>query len=262
MAQIEINALSTILCGSFSARVFLPEMNLLALNDKDHQKKYPVLWLLHTEGGAALDWLATPAERCAAQYGLFIIAPDQHHALGTTMEFGPRYEQFISAELPGICRNTLPVSDDPALNWVGGVGTGAYGAVKAALKYPETFSKAVALNGVLDLDAICQKAAAGQETGIFHTKASLEAVFGDLDAFPGSKNDLYALAQHSAPNPVFLVWEKASGLEKENRRLASLLGTGAKTLELEHSADLGSCQASLPAAVRWLVEVQEEVQRL
>ena len=47
MAQIEMNALSVITCGSISVRIFLPEMNLLALDDKEHQKKYPVLWLLH-----------------------------------------------------------------------------------------------------------------------------------------------------------------------------------------------------------------------
>lgn len=254
MAQIEINALSVITCGSFSARVFLPEMDLLALDDREHAKRYPVLWLLHTEGGAALDWLATPAERCAAQYGIFIIAPDQHHSLCTTMKFGPRYEQFMHVELPGICRNNLPISEDPALNWIGGVGTGAYGAVKMALKHPETFSKAVALNGVLDLEAVCKRAAAGGETGIFHNKASLEAVFGDLGAFPGSENDLYALAQKPARSAFHFLWEKGSGVQAENRRLADLLGAAAKTTELEKGADLGSSQVSLPSAVEWLVK--------
>ena len=102
MAQIEMNALSVITCGSISVRIFLPEMNLLALDDKEHQKKYPVLWLLHNEGGAALDWLSTPAEQLAAKYGIFIIAPDQHHCLCTNMKFGPRFEVFLSTELPGI----------------------------------------------------------------------------------------------------------------------------------------------------------------
>lgn len=254
MAQIEMNALSVITCGSFSARVFLPEMNLLALDDTAHEKKYPVLWLLHTEGGAALDWLSTPAELCAARYGIFIIAPDQHHCLCTSMRYGPQYEEFMNTELPGICRNNLPVSADPALNWIGGVGTGAYGAVKMALKHPETFSKAVALNGVLDLDAVCRRALAGQETGIFHNRASLEAVFGDLAAFAGSEHDLYALAEKPAQSKFFFAWEAGCGTEEENRRLAGLLGDAARTARLEPDADLGACQRSLPAAVKWLAE--------
>lgn len=253
MAQIELNALSVITCGSFSARVFLPEMDRLALDDEGHQKKYPVLWLLHTEGGAAIDWLATPAERCAAQYGIFIVAPDQHHSLCTDMRFGPRYEHFMNTELPGICRNNLPLSPDPALNWIGGVGTGAYGAVKMALKHPETFSKALALNGILDLETICQKAAAGEETGIFHNKASLEAVFGGLGSFHGSENDLYALAAKPAKGKFCLLWEVGCGVEAENRRMAGLLGQAATTEVLPQGADGGSCQTSLPAATAWLL---------
>ena len=254
MAQIEMNALSVITCGSISVRIFLAEMNLLALDDKEHQKKYPVLWLLHNEGGAALDWLSTPAEQLAAKYGIFIIAPDQHHCLCTNMKFGPRFEVFLSTELPGICRNNLPISEDPAQNWVGGVGTGGYGALKMALKYPETFSKAVSFNGVLDLEAICKKAAAGEETGIYHNKASLEAVFGDLDSFAGSENDLYALAKKPTQAKLWMGWEQDAPVAEENRRLADLLGDAAQTVTLGAGADLGSCQASLPAAVEWLMK--------
>ena len=119
------------------------------------------MWMV--QGLSLIHIFSTPAEACAAQYGIFIIAPDQHHSLCTSMRYGPRYEEFMNSELPGICRNNLPISDDPAQNWIGGVGTGAYGAVKMALKHPETFSKAIALNGILDLEAVCRKACAGQE---------------------------------------------------------------------------------------------------
>ncbi|MDK2814053.1 MAG: hypothetical protein PWQ08_1308 [Clostridiales bacterium] len=60
LAYLECNALSVILCGSFALRVFVPEMDTLQLNDKQHEKKYPVVWLLHDEGGAALDWQNDP----------------------------------------------------------------------------------------------------------------------------------------------------------------------------------------------------------
>ena len=41
MAMIEMNALSTVLCGSFSAKVFFPEMDKLGLGENDYDKKYP-----------------------------------------------------------------------------------------------------------------------------------------------------------------------------------------------------------------------------
>ena len=252
MATIEMNMLSVITCGSISLRVFCPGMDKLALDDSKHEKKYPVLWLLHTDGGAALDFLETPAERCAEKYGIFIIAPDQHHALCTDMAFGPRYEHFVNTELLGICRNCLPISEAPGDNWIGGVGTGAYGAVTMALKHPETFSRAVAINGVLDMEAVIAKALAGEDTGICHSKASLEAVFGDLAAFPGSENDLYALAAKGTGSRFCFLWEQDAGVAEENKRLAALVN--AEVRELEAGADLETCQQSLRAAVKWLTE--------
>lgn len=43
MAMIEMNALSTVLCGSFSAKVLFPEMDKLELGENDHDKKYPIV---------------------------------------------------------------------------------------------------------------------------------------------------------------------------------------------------------------------------
>lgn len=251
MATIEMNMLSVITCGSISVRVFCPGMDKLALDNKDHSVKYPVLWLLHTDGGAALDWLQTPAGQIAEKYGIFLIAPDQHHAIGTDMKFGPRYEYFLSRELPDICRNCLPISEDPAENWTGGVGTGAYGAVKLALKHPETFSKAVAINGILDMENLIARAVAGESTGTPLTKASLEAVFGDLTQFHGSSNDLFAMSKPENSS-LYFIWEAGSPVQMENERLASLLG--AETAQLEAEDGFDSCQVSLPAAVRWILK--------
>lgn len=254
MAQIEMNALSVITCGSFSARIFLPEMNKLALDDAGHVKKYPVLWLLHDEGGAALDWLSTPAERLAAKYGIFIIAPDQHHAMCTNMDYGPRYEKFMATELPGICRNNLPISSDPKDNWVGGVGTGGYGAVKMALKHPDVFSKAVSIHGILDMEALCKKAQNGEDTGTYQNLASLEAVFGDLNKFAGSENDLYALSESKAKANFLFINEKECPRIAEAQRLCEKLSDKAEQLLLEKDMEFDSYQTSLPKAVQWLTK--------
>ena len=254
MAQIEMNALSVILCGSFSVRIFLPEMDKLALDDAAHEKKYPVLWLLHDDGGAALDWLATPAEKLAAKYGIFIIAPDQHHSMCTNMKYGPRYEHFMATEFPAICRNNLPISSDPKLNWIGGVGTGAYGAVKMALKHSDVFSKAVAIHGILDMEELCRKAAQGEDTGTTQNLASLKAVFGDPEAFHGSENDLYALAANKTAASVLLVSDPMSSHHGESVRLAEVLGEAATVIPVEEDMEYISCSRSLLEALKWLTK--------
>ncbi len=250
MANVELNALSVITCGSFSARIFLPEMEKLHLDDEKHVVKYPVLWLLHSDGQAAVDWMRSPAEYLSAEYGIVIIAPDQHHALTTNMEFGPRYEEFLRKELPGICQNILPISDDPSQNWIAGTGTGGYGAVKMALKYPDVFSKAVAMNGILDMERAIREVQADRDPGFPHNLASLEAVFGDLSKFRGSENDLYALAQKGSQSSFLFTWEEGFPYAAENERLAQKLG--AQTSQLPVGSDLDSNQQTLRGALAWL----------
>ena len=223
MAYLELNALSTVLCGSFSAKIFLPEMNGLALDDRKHERKYPVLWLLHNEGGMALDFTAMPVEKCAVENGIFIIAPDAQHSLCSNMAYGPKYENFLSKEFPAICRNNLPISGKAEDNWIGGIGTGAYGAVKAALKYPDVFSGCVAVDGIFDMDAICKKALNGGDTGICHTTEPLKAVFGSIGELAGSRNDIFALAGEGKGGAFGFALSEDWEYMEENLKLSGIL---------------------------------------
>lgn len=258
MAYLEFNALSTILCGSFSAKIYLPEMNLLALDDEKHEKRYPVLWLLHSEGGTALDWNRTMAEKCAAEQGIFIIAPDSQHSICTNMDYGPKYEDFLATEFPGICRNNLPISEERTLNWIGGVGTGAYGAVKAALKHPDVFSKCIAMDGIFDMDRICKKAMAGEPTGIFHNEESLKAVFGDITAVAGSRNDVYALAEYCLTGEYYITGTADSPYADERKRLAEALGGRARYVETSGEIMNFTAPMVLKHAVEWLTDPDGE----
>ncbi len=251
MAFFEFNALSVILGGSFAARVFIPEMDKLQLDDAAHTQKYPVLVLQHDEGGASMDLQRTPAERLAAEHGIFILAPDVQHTLGTDMEYGPKYETFISTELLNICRNIFPITQDPAKTWIGGIGTGGYGAVKTALHHPEVFTKAFSVDGTLDMGAIIAKAKSGEDTGIGLGEAQLEAIFGNLENFSGGENDLYALANKPAQGKFLFACEAGYARKDESESLAKVLGASARIVTLPAGADCFSQQKSLPEAVRW-----------
>jgi len=251
MAFFEFNALSVILCGSFAARVFIPEMDKLQLDDSAHAHKYPVLVLLHDEGGASMDLQRTPAERLAAEHGIFIVAPDVQHTLGTDMEYGPNYETFVSTELLNICRRIFPITEDPAKTWIGGIGTGGYGAVKTALQHPDVFTKAFAIDGTLDMNAIIEKAKSGEDTGIGLQEAQLKAIFSDYTHFSGGENDLLALAEKSATGKFLFVCEENYARKHESETLAGKLGAAAKTVTLPAGADCFSQQKSLPEAIRW-----------
>jgi S-formylglutathione hydrolase FrmB len=259
MAFFEFNALSVVMCGSFAARVFIPEMDKLRLDDPGHKTKYPALLLLHDSGGAAVDWQQTPAERCAAEHGIFIIAPDVQHTLGTDMVYGPKYETFISGELLSICRRLFPITQDPASTWIGGAGTGAYGAVKTAIQHPDVFSKAISIDGILDMGAIVRKALAGEETGIHHDAASLAAVFGDLSQFEGSDNDLLALADRPVRNKFLFLCREEGSRSGDSVAIVDKLKDAAKFAQIPSGAEAFSQQQSLPIAVRWACSENETV---
>ncbi|MDF2907337.1 MAG: prolyl oligopeptidase family serine peptidase [Herbinix sp.] len=252
MAYLELNALSTILCGSFSAKLYLPEMDKLLIDDDKHEKKYPVLWLIHSEGGTALDWNKTMAEHCAAEYGIVIIAPDAQHTICTNMDYGPKNENFLATELLGICRNNLPISEDLAFNWIGGVGTGAYGAVKAAIKHPDVFSKCIAMDGIYDMEKICKKAMSGEPTDIFHKEESLKAVFGDITEIAGSEHDVYALAQNCNAGKFYITGKKESKYAEERVRLVKALKDKAEYVETNGEVMDFSEPLVFKKAVEWL----------
>jgi len=251
MAFFEFNALSVILCGSFAARVFIPEMDKLQLDDSAHTHKYPVLVLMHDEGGASMDLQRTPAERLAAEHGIFIIAPDVQHTLGTDMEYGPHYETFVSTELLNICRRIFPITEDPAKTWIGGIGTGGYGAVKTALQHPDVFTKGFAIDGTLDLGAIIERAKSGVDTGIGLQEEQLKAIFSDYAHFSGGENDLYTLADRPAQGKFLFVREERYARANESEALANKLGAAAEIVMLPAGSDCFSQQKSLPEAVRW-----------
>lgn len=252
MAYIEFNALSTVLGGSFTARLFLPGLDKLDLNDKTHKKRYPVLWLLHTDGETSLQFLKTPIEALAEQYGFFAIAPDMHHAMGTDMAWGPNYEKFLTREIRGIFKNNLPISLLREENFIGGVGTGGYGALKCACKHPELYAKAFSLNGVLDMQQLRQRTARGEDTGVPQTAQALDAVFGRAEEFAGSPNDLFALAGRETGVPLYLTAEEDFAWFADSSRLQQTAGKQAEFVPLAAGADFGSFQTSMRRAAEWL----------
>ena len=66
---------------------------------------------------------------------MFVIAPMISHSLATNMAFGTKNEEFLVEECPEIFRFLYPVSEKKEDNYIFGIHTGAYGAVKLAMKH-------------------------------------------------------------------------------------------------------------------------------
>lgn len=194
MAVLELNALSTALSGSFSATVFFPDQP--AMKDQ----KYPALYFLHDIGGNHTDLRTVKnLEALVNELGLFVISPSVMHSFGMDLPWGGKYSDFVSRELPGICRHLFPL--DAEKQFVGGCGGGAYGAYWNAANHADAFSKCMLVNGRYDVAALCEAAAGGAE--IPHlTVPNLQAVFGDLKAVRKSGYDVLC-PENPAAKEVF-----------------------------------------------------------
>ncbi len=235
MAVLELNALSTTLSGSFSATVVFPDQ------PAPEDRAYPALYFLHDIGGNDTDIRTVKnLEALVNELGLFVVCPAVMHSFGMDLPWGGKYGDFVTRELPGICRHLFPL--DAERQFVGGRGGGAYGAYWNAARHPAAFAKCMLVNARLDAASLCEAAADGADTPHL-TVPNLEAVFGDLRAVRGSGYDLLC-PESPAPKAVFLGCEEAFDGAEESmalaRRLKAAVCTGAGE------------EALFEAGLRWL----------
>ena len=152
--------------------------------------KAKTLYLLHGMSDDEGTWMRrTSIERYAEEKGLAVVMPDGGLGWYTDMYRGLAWFKFISGELPALCRRFFPIlSDKREDTYIGGNSMGGYGALKCALRAPQTFSKVISLSGALDA------ADTAVNNTVPATRRYWEDVFGPAEDVSGSENDLFAAA--------------------------------------------------------------------
>ncbi len=206
MAFCELRFHSDALGRAVSVNVILPESakTLIGMNT-DADDNYKTLYLLHGLSDDHTIWeRRTSIERYAAERGIAVVMPNGGRSWYTDMANGAGYFTFITKELPEACRAFFRgMSDKREDNFIGGLSMGGYGAVKAALTYPECYSGCICLSGALDIASFKH-----------HSIEEWRGIFGyDLDSMAdirGTHHDVYALAKKNAsekkPFPKLYMW--------------------------------------------------------
>jgi len=195
MALIHCNFFSEALGISTSMDVIIPQETRTQIGMKGSKKrdKYPTLYLLHGLSDDHTIWQRrTSIERYVADMGLAVVMPTVHRSFYTDMARGYKYWTFISEELPELARSFFHLSEDREDNFVAGLSMGGYGAFKLALRCPDKFAAAASLSGAVDMAAHINR---------IEDKELLkewENIFGNLDEFAGSDNDVVALVKKVA----------------------------------------------------------------
>jgi len=190
MALFHLVYFSDVLGVQTPVDVIIPEGKQGIGVDAAGEEKFPaVLYLLHGYSDDQTIWQRrTSVERYAASHNLAIVMPGVNHSFYCNEEYGERYWDYVSQELPMMMHRFFRLSDKPEDTFVAGLSMGGYGAMKLALNQPERFGAAASFSGAVDIASTRQrhnhnwkritggKSIKGTENDLFHMlKANAEA---------------------------------------------------------------------------------------
>ena len=198
-----------------------------------------VLWLFHGLHGDHNSWMQESGiKKYAKAHRIAVVMPDADRSWYTDTAYGANYFSFVTKELPELCRkNFASFSAERKYNMVGGLSMGGYGAVKAALTYPERYAGCISLSGSLD---ITRK---GRTYILEEWRGNFGFDIENAAALEGSDFDLFELTRRAAGEgkefPKLYLWCGTEDvLVNVNREYRELLDTiGAEYVYTESEGD-------------------------
>jgi len=191
MALIDLNFYSEALGMQSQVLVVLPQKSTagqIGITSKADDTAYKTLYLLHGLSDDQTIWLRrTSIERYASEYGICVVMPCGGRSFYCDIKNGMAYYTYIAKELPQRIREFFRVSHKREDTFIAGLSMGGYGALKLALKEPDTFCAAAGLSPCCDL-----KAARFEDL--------LISIFGKPELPP--EEDIIHLAEKQKNNPL------------------------------------------------------------
>lgn len=217
MAVIKMNFLSKALGFQTNISVILPTLTMkdISAGVKNYYQsgmKYQVLYLLHGGSGDYEDYIKfSNIVRYAEEHRLCVVMPCGYNSRYTDAGFGPRYFQYISEELPAVCRSMFPISGAREDTFAAGLSMGAQGAMKLGAMHPEKYHTILCMSGAAfnpdKIKSIRRPIEAEKEGPDSMPVPDAEALWGDLDKFKGSIHDAWHYArvniERQGPKPNF-----------------------------------------------------------
>ncbi|MBO4973013.1 MAG: esterase family protein [Clostridia bacterium] len=225
MAFFEMKYHSDTLKMGVSLNVILPEKakTMIGMNGAQ-STSYKTLYLLHGLSDDHSIWMRrTSIERYAAEYGIAVVMPSVGRSWYIDTAYGVNYFTFVTEELPRVCRSYFRgMSDRREDNFIAGLSMGGYGAVKAAMTYPEVFGGCASLSGALDFTTRDRP----------NLNTDIKWIFGEAcnssAELAGTKHDVYYLTGKAAEEkitfPKMYLWcGLDDALIEGNRKYSALL---------------------------------------
>lgn len=253
MAVFQIEYRSEILDLEYPVNVIYPDLSRVANPD---DTDIPVLYLLHGMGGNHNSWLKrTRLERLVRSTNLIIVLPNVNNAWYTNTQYGYRYFDALTDELPKVLQRFFPnMTKKREKTFIAGLSMGGYGAFKIALE-TNRFSHAASLSGALSFD--------GMLTESLDNLAYWEGIFGPIAQFQNQATPLLDSANLSDKATKFWAWCGDGDYLFEQNNLA-VKALGERGIEVAYSTSPGThdwyyWEKEIESVLKWLpVDYQPE----
>ena len=190
MALITLNLFSQSLGMQTEVMVIMPQKftnGQIGIESNVGTEAYKCLYLLHGLSDDQTIWMRrTSIERYASEYGICVVMPCAGRSFYCDTAYGANYYTYIAKELPMRMREFFHVSGKREDNYIAGLSMGGYGALKIALREPDTFCAGAGLSPCGDLSY-------SSFTDL------MQIIFGSTQV--PENDDLMCLAQKQKENP-------------------------------------------------------------
>lgn len=186
MALLTCHIYSSILKMNTGINVILP----LDVRKDLCGRKLKTVYLLHGLTDDHTSWLRrSNVESYAEQHGFAIVMPEVQRSFYTDMKSGLDYFTYVSQELPDLCEQMFPLSQNRKDRFVAGLSMGGHGALKCALAFPEKYLACGAFSSAVDIKRLF---AVMEDSPILREAT---AIYGDTIE---DKEDVFYLAKQAA----------------------------------------------------------------
>lgn len=194
MAMLQVHYYSNSMRREVTFNAIIPLDDMVKPGQvKAENKPLKALYLLNGHTGSHTDWMSfTNIRALSNKHRIAVFMPaGENHFYVDDVEKGSLYGEYIGNELVAFTREMFPLSLRREDTFIGGLSMGGYGAIRNGLKYPENFSRIIALSSALITYKIAG-AKSDYNDGVADYKY-FKSVFGDLDELKGSDKDPEAL---------------------------------------------------------------------
>ena len=152
MAVLNLDLYSYQLAMNTQVSMILPERRGVPHVSRDG-KPFPVLYLLHGHAQDHTSWLRlSRIEYYLANTDLIVVMPNTNRGSYVDGVNSYNYGTYLTEELPTALQNWFHISPKREDTFIAGLSMGGYGALRAAMAYPEKYAAAAGLSAAIRLD--------------------------------------------------------------------------------------------------------------